>query len=227
VADDGRRRPVRDVAVVERRGVAEGRTGSLTVAYMDFAVHGILPELMMAVARKAPAIRINLTYMSTAQQRLALTEGRADMGILIGHVNNPNVDSRVVAEEPLSVALPDGHALAKRRTITLQQIAGLDIVLGTAAEWAAFREIVFDLYGREGLVPRIAHEASSAPALMGLVGRGIGISLYAGVPKLYQGGGVTFRPLKPSRRVPISVAWRRDANLPLVRQVLRMAGWEK
>lgn len=147
------------------------------------------------------------------------------MGILIGPVNNRNVESRVVAEEPLTEELPEGHGLASRRPITLQQIAGEAIVLERAAEWAAFREIVFDLYGRVGLVPRIAHEASSAPALMGLVGSGMGISLYAGSPKLYQGDGVVFRPLKPARRVPISVAWRRDANLPLVRQVLRMAGW--
>jgi DNA-binding transcriptional LysR family regulator len=209
------------------REVAAGRAGSLTLAYMDFAVHRLLPDFMSAVARHGPAIRVNLTYMSTAQQRIALTEGRADMGILIGGISNPNVDSIVVAEEPVVVALPDAHPLAGKRDIALRQVATERVVLGSVTDWAAFRDLIFDLYAEKGFVPPIAHEASSAAALMGLVAGNIGISFYAGVPRLYQGGGITFRPLRPKTLVPISVAWRKDAKLPLVRRVLKMAGWER
>ena len=39
---------------------------------MDFAVHQILPDMLAAVERANPNIRIELVYLSTSRQRSAL-----------------------------------------------------------------------------------------------------------------------------------------------------------
>lgn len=86
-----------------------------------------------------------------------------------------------------------------------------------------FWDILFKLYAHEGLSPKIAAEASSAAALMGLAAKGMGIVYYAGVPTLYQGGGLIFRPITPRTTIPISLVWRKGAKLPLMRQILKEA----
>jgi LysR family transcriptional regulator, benzoate and cis,cis-muconate-responsive activator of ben and cat genes len=214
-------------AVRAAQSTEKGESGTLTLAYMDFAVHALLPELLASVAKAGPGIGFQLIYMSTAQQRLALTEGKIDMGMMIGQMSNPLVDCLRIASERLTVVLPSGHRLAAKNSVKLADILGEPVLLGNEVEWSAFREIIFRLYAQQGANPRIGVEASSAAALFGLVTQGLGISFYAGVPKIYQSGSLVFRPLVPAETVPISLVWRKGPKLALVRQVLKVAGWSK
>ncbi len=204
-----------------------GEAGTLILAYMDFAVHVLLPDMLSSVASVGPGIGFHLTYMSTAQQRLALMEGKIDMGMMIGQMNNPFVESLRMADENIMVVMPSGHPLASKRIVKLTDLRNEPVLLGSETEWSAFREILFKLYAQQGVGPRIAFEASSAAALFGLVARGLGISFYGGVPKLYLGSGLIYRPLACTESVPISLVWRKGPKLPLVRQVLKMAGLSK
>jgi DNA-binding transcriptional LysR family regulator len=214
-------------AVRAAQSAEKGQSGALTLAYMDFAVHSLLPELLASVAKAGPGIGFQLIYMSTAQQRLALMESKIDMGMMIGQMNNPFVESLRIADKGLTVVLPSGHRLAAKRTLRLSDILNEPILLGSEAEWSVFRESIFGLYAQQGASPRIIVEASSAAALFGLVAKGMGISFYAGVPRMYQSSSLAFRPLKPVETVPISLVWRKGAKLALVRQVLKVAGWGK
>ncbi len=212
-------------AVRTAQNTARGMMGSLTLAYMDFAVHRLLPDMVAAARVAEPGIRIELTYMSTSQQRLALMEGKADMGIMIGRMSGLHVDMMVLSEEPVVVALPAGHRLARRRSIALKDLIDEPILLGSENEWSVFRDFVFALYAEEGASPRIVHEASSAAALFGLASKGLGVTFYAGVPKLYQGGGLVFRTLTSAKRLTISLVWRKGPKLPLIRRFLEASGF--
>jgi DNA-binding transcriptional LysR family regulator len=139
-------------------------------------------------------------------------------------MSNPYVDSILIKEEPLVVVLHERHRLASRRKISLSSIIDEPVLLGNEIDWSAFRSIIFSQYAEEGASPHIVLEASSAAALMGLAAKGLGIAFYAGMPKLYQGGGLVFHILTPERKVPISLVWRKGSKLPLVRQVLKLAG---
>jgi LysR family transcriptional regulator, benzoate and cis,cis-muconate-responsive activator of ben and cat genes len=208
-------------AVRTTQSAGMGTAGTLTLAYMDFAVHKLLPDLLSAVSKANPEIRIDLTYMSTSQQRFALMEGKADMGLMIGDMSNPYVDSIRVADVPLVVGLPVKHKLQSKRSVNFADIVHEPLLIGNEADWSAFRDILFRLYAQEGESPRIAIEASSAAALLGLAARGIGITFYAGIPLLYQGSGLVFRTITPMTTIPISLVWRKGPKLPLIRQVLR------
>lgn len=214
-------------AIRTTQAAERGTVGSLSLAYIDFAVHSLLPDMVSAVAAAAPDIRFELTYLSSAQQRLALLEGRIDMGILIGQANSPSVESLRMADETLVVALPGNHRLASKRNLSFADIRDEPVLFGNEQDWSAFRDILFRLYAQNGGSPRIVLEASSAAALFGLAAKGLGIAFYVGVPKLYQGCGLVFRPLAPEITIPISLAWRKGPKLTLTQQVLKLAGFRK
>jgi len=207
-------------AVRAAREADSGATGTLRLAYMDFAVHRLLPDMVAAAARHEPGIRPELVYMSTAQQRQALLEGRIDLGIIIGTMSAPSVETRLLAEEPLVVAMAADHPLAGRERVLPRDILAEPLLLGSEGEWSTFRDRVFSLYAEHDASPRIAQEASSAAALFGLVARGVGITLYAGDPAVYAHPRIAVRPLVGVRPLPVSAAWRRGPRLPLVRRFL-------
>ena len=207
-------------AVRAAREADSGATGTLRLAYMDFAVHRLLPDMVAAAARHEPGIRPELVYMSTAQQRQALLEGRIDLGIIIGTMSAPSVETRLLAEEPLVVAMAADHPLAGRERVLPRDILAEPLLLGSEGEWSTFRDRVFSLYAEHDASPRIAQEASSAAALFGLVARGVGITLYDGDPAVYAHPMIAVRPLVGVRPLPVSAAWRRGPRLPLVRRFL-------
>lgn len=207
-------------AVRAAREADSGATGTLRLAYMDFAVHRLLPDMVAAAALREPGIRAELVYMSTAQQRQALIEGRIDLGIIIGTMSAPSVETRLLAEEPLVVAMAADHPLAGHAQVAPRDILAEPLLLGSEGEWSTFRDRVFSLYAEHDASPRIAQEASSAAALFGLVARGVGITLYAGEPAVYAHPGIAVRPLAGVPPLSVSAAWRRGPRLPLVRRFL-------
>lgn len=106
--------------------------------------------------------------------------------------------------------------------MTISDVLSEKVLLGNETDWSAFRHIIFDLYAADGAVPQIIYEASSAAALMGLVAKSLGISFYAGMPRVYNGNGLVFRQLSSPRKVPIVLAWRKGAKQALVEHVLKL-----
>lgn len=118
--------------------------------------------------------------------------------------------------------LPTTHRLANRRKLAISDLLSERVLLGKKSDWSAFRHIIFNLYAINGAVPQITYEASSAAALMGLVTKGLGISFYAGLPRVYDGNGLVFRRLLSLHKVPIVLAWRKGAKQALVQHVLKL-----
>jgi DNA-binding transcriptional LysR family regulator len=210
-------------AVRNTRAAGMGTAGRLTLAYMDFAVHRLLPDLLSAVSKGSPDIHFDLTYMSSAQQKLALMDGAIDLGIMIGGMSNPFVESVRLADEPLVVAFAEKHKQNPKLSVAFSNLVREPLLIGNEADWSAFRDILFKLYAQEGTSPTIVAEASSAAALFGLAAKGMGITFYAGMPKLYQGSSLAFRTVTPRTTIPVSLVWRKGVKLPLVQQVLKDA----
>lgn len=208
-------------AVRSARDTARGTKGTLTLAYMDFAVHRLLPNLLAVHNVAEPDIRIQLTYMSTARQRLALIEGKIDLGILIGTMTGPQVESMLLSEEPIFVVMGINHRLAKKRSVAFKDFLDEPLLLGSDSEWSAFRDFIFALYAEHGASPKIRYEASSAAALLGMAAKGLGITFYAGLPTVYQGPDLVFRKLSGPKKLPISLVWRKGPKLPLIRRFLK------
>ena len=207
-------------AVTAARNAAQGRTGEITLAYMDFAVHRLVLQLLARLKARAPGICVTLSYMPTALQRNALIQNEIDAGLLIGPVSSPRIESRAVAEDPITVALPAAHPLCAKPVLSMCDLIGEPLVLGSPVEWSAFRAILFALYAKENAVPVIAQEASSAAALFGLVAAGLGLTFYAGEPSRYASADIAIRPLANAPLVPIVLAWNRDNKPELMAQLV-------
>ena len=210
-------------AVRNTQNAAMGISGRLTLAYMDFAVHEILPDMLAAVVKTSPNISIELVYMSTSRQRTALLDGEVDMGIIIGDMASPNVDTLRLADLPLVVGVAKSSRLAAKKKLALTDVLSEPILIGSAAEWSAFRDVIFTLFAEVGVTPNIIFEASSAVALLGLVAKGLGVTFYAGAAQLYKSADIVFVPITPKRTLPITLAWRKGPKLQLARQVLKLA----
>ncbi len=198
------------------RAAQAGRRGRLSVAYMDFATHRLLPAILPAFKAREPDVSVDLIYMATERQRVALLRGEIDIGLMIGPFDSPDVASLTLESQDLLLGLPHAHRLARRPALpTLAEAAAEPLVLGAMEGWSAFRAILGRAFEQVGAAPRVVQEASTLSAIFAMVGAGMGLTIHAGPPSRYDTSGLILRPFVDRLPVvPTVMSWRpglRDA----------------
>jgi DNA-binding transcriptional LysR family regulator len=177
------------------RAAEAGRQGRLTVAYMDFATHRLLPAILPAFKAREPGVTVDLVYLPTERQRVALLRGEIDIGLMIGPFDSPGIETLLLETSPLLLGLPAAHPLARRgNPPTLAEAAAEPMVLGAMEGWSAFRAILGRAFEQVGAAPRVVQEASTASAIFAMVQAGMGLTIHAGLPSRYDLSGLTLRP---------------------------------
>jgi DNA-binding transcriptional LysR family regulator len=197
--------------------------GRLRVSAPGHIMRHLLPGWLRRVERARPDILFELHE-----------SGRADLGPLRGGETDVLVDylpeipadicTQTVGEVVAAVALPTGHAAARRRRVRLRDLGELPFVAYEPGR--AHRTLQLQALTVAGISPRILAEAGSSDTLVALVAAGLGFSLIpvlAGSRPSFP--GVTLRPLlEPRAHFPISAAWRRSSTAnPVLRAALQLA----
>jgi DNA-binding transcriptional LysR family regulator len=213
------------LALLERAGnlgeatrrIARGQRAWLGIGFVPSTLYGALPEVLRRFRGSHPDVEVGLSELTTLQQIEALKAGRIDVGFGRLTLPDPRVAGEVVAEEPLVAALPSGHALARRRHVSLAVLAGEPLLLYPAKPRPSYADQVLAVFEARGLQPRIALEANELQTAIGLVTAGIGYALVPSSVQAMQREGVAYVPLRDKGVVsPVIMNRRADDASALV-----------
>jgi LysR family transcriptional regulator, hydrogen peroxide-inducible genes activator len=176
----------------------------------------LLPDLVRLAIERVPQMPLVLTENFTAKLLESLRSGELDCAIMAEPFPDAGLAIAPLYDEPFVAALPKSHALAKRKTLTAEELKSETmLLLGTGH---CFRDHVLEVcpeYARfssdaEGI--RKSFEGSSLETIKYMVASGMGVTVVPqlSVPKDVQlhVKYVRFAPPVPTRRVVL--AWRRS-----------------
>lgn len=210
------------------RIAAEGKTGRLRVAYMSFATTELMPQSVKAFARAYPDIALDLKYMRSNEQKLALSRGDVDVGFMLGPFENPQFEQVKLTNERLLAVIPMDHWLSTRPEVTLTELASCDFILGSLDWWDMFRRIVDDVFITAGHKLRITYEPSNTLGILGLVANGLGVTVFAESLRRFQPLGVMFKPIADcDTRICTVLCWNRANQSPALRNFVKVAAGRK
>lgn len=211
-------------SVSEARNVAEGRVGRVRVAYMAFAATELMPQAVARFEARNPEIALELGYMRTQGQKIAIANDEIDVGFMIGPYDNSECHSVLLASEPLYVVTPRGHSLLRKSRIEAEDIANVDLILGDMAQWGEFRYRLNDLFNQCGIALTPKLEASNTLALIGLVAAGLGVTIYPESLIGFLGRSVEVRPIVNSDfRSRTVLVWKRNNRSRAVLNFIKVA----
>lgn len=164
-------------AISSARLVAEGKTGTLRVAYMAFAATELMPRAVARFQQAHPHVDVRLRYIRTRGQKIALANDEIDIGYMIGPLDHPDYHTLTLLSEPLYLVAANDHPLLQHRKVKPAMLAAEQIILGDKQEWEEYRWRLDDMFSDEGIDLRIALEASNTLALIGLVAAGLGVTI--------------------------------------------------
>ena len=213
----------RDTIEAARR-IADGRAGILRVAYMAFAATELMPRSVARFRASHPYIDVQLQYIRTQGQKLALANDEIDVSFMIGPFDHPDYDHAPLLSEPLYVVMPLDHPLLAASSLQPEDLRDQPLVLGDEREWAEYRWRLNNMFAAEGIALRPALVASNTLALVGLVAAGVGVTIYPESLIGYLGGNVAARPiLHPVFRSQTILVWRRGNRSPALKQFIKSA----
>lgn len=204
-----------EAAVQAGRIAAEGKKGILRVGYMSFAAIDLMPRVVREFTRRYPDIELDLRYIRTQGQKIELSRNNIDLGFMLGPFRHPQIETLQMREEEYIAILPVEHRLSTRASVTLAEIASYPLVLGNMEQWETFRLMIGDLFTRAGHTIDTRYEASNALGILGLVGNGLGLSIYAESITRFQPRNIITKPISDcDARISTLLAWNRAYKTP-------------
>jgi DNA-binding transcriptional LysR family regulator len=196
-----------------------GEIGHLSVGVTG-GVNPILVETLRLLSRKHPGVRIELQYMSTGIQVEALREDRIDVGFLNVPLQEPTLVIERIKTEPLWLAVPKGHQLARLRRIPVNLLSGERIILFPRRATPGLHDTITSMCRDAGFNLNVVHEVDSIVGGLTLVSADLGIAFATpSVQRLWP--DIAFRPLHPTASIEQAVAYKRAAVSPVLETFLR------
>jgi DNA-binding transcriptional LysR family regulator len=151
------------------------------------AATSAVAEAIGAVRRSIPRLEVTVRVIDRAAVVVGVATGEFDLGLVDGvaaptdplRLSDVSTLSAVaVAEEPIAVALPAGHPLARRRGLRLEDLVD--------ARWIDAPEVgapLADLraaVGSDGMPASLRYEGTDTATLLALVAAGNGLAVLPG-----------------------------------------------
>lgn len=196
--------------------------GKLRVALIPTIGPYLLPTVSPRIRKAVPKLQLMLYEYQTGMLMDRLREGEIDLGILALGFETDEFESRVLYEEPFTVALPAAHPLAKKTSLKIEDLSGETLLL--LEDGHCLRDQALDVCGRVDVRETQDFRATSLETLRQMVAAGLGITL---LPELAtegpfaSGRSVAVRPFqKPVPRRTVGAIWRKSSTrLPAIEAV--------
>jgi len=208
---------VADAARVAKRA-ADGTIGVIQVGFVGSATFSILPGIFNAFRASYPEVELVLHAMNTSELRTTLIDRSIDVAFARPGIQDPEITSEVVQEEPLIVALSENDELAKGDSIALADLAARPFILYPRHPRPSFADTILQICRVEGFTPDIAQETLEIQTALSLVSVGAGVSLVPESTAEARLHGVAYRPLAGGDppHTQLSLAFRRDNRSAVV-----------
>jgi DNA-binding transcriptional LysR family regulator len=177
------------------------RSGRLRMASFPSAGATLMPQAIATFRARHPDVELSLAEGEPEDIAPRLRAGDIDLALVFefpGEARGLRSGLRTVElfKDPLHVAVPAGHALARKRSLTLQDLSGEAWVQTSAASPCARH--VMGLCLSRGFEPRVAFESDDYETVQGLVAAGVGVALIPRLALRRLRPGLVVRELAPA-----------------------------
>ncbi|MFC0581223.1 LysR substrate-binding domain-containing protein [Micrococcoides hystricis] len=196
--------------------VADGAQGVLRVGFTGAATYRHMPWMVEQARLHFPRLRLDIQgEMLTPQMEQGLLEHRFDVAVLRPPVHSQEIETMLIEEEELVVALPEESELAAKGTIDLADLATVNFV--AYPQGSAVHQVTLRACQEHGFVPNVVQRVRETSTMLALVAANVGVGLIPASTKHSVIRGMVLRPLRNPPRVDLSLAWLKSNTSPLVK----------
>jgi DNA-binding transcriptional LysR family regulator len=197
-----------DRAVAATRSAEAGESGELVIAYFGSVIFDVVTRLLGDFHRRYPHIELRVAPLAKDVQVDAIRDGLIHIGFARRYGDEPGLDLRHVADEPLYVALSDGHPFARHLSLRLRQLRREPLVLFPRGARPSYADGVLQTLSAEGIQPDVRLVADDLVSALVAVATGAGVAVVPRAASNLHLPGVRYVPLDDARVEYVTCAYR-------------------
>lgn len=179
------------------------RGGRLRIASFPSAGSTLIPQAVAAFRHLHPDVELSLGEGEPEEIAPRLRAGEFDLALLFEFPGEAQhfrgLAKTPLIHDPMWVALPVEHQLARKHNLALSDLHGEDWVQ-TSAHSACARHVV-SVCREAGFEPRVSFESDDYDTVQGLVAAGVGVALIPRLALSHRQPGLVVRKLAPENPV--------------------------
>lgn len=209
------------VKAVARQG-RDPLKGVLRLGIIHTLAPYLLPDLVGALRKAAPDMPLDVEENMTATLDRMLRSGELDAIVIALPYEGPGIETAPLYEEVFEVVAPARHALARRKSIAVEELDAGELLLLPVGH--CFRDQVLDACNEFSRPPEPGRQGNSLETLRSMVASGLGVTVLPATALTSRYANplvkaIEFSDPRPTRR--IALAWRRGFHrLPALEKLV-------
>jgi DNA-binding transcriptional LysR family regulator len=225
---DARRLLQETEAILARmRAIGAGRAGLLKIGFTSSAAaHAFTPRVLSECRRAFPDIELQIAEDHAAGLTEAVLAGRTHCAFLrVPVACPPGLSFVTLLREPVLVAVPAGHSLASRRSLSLADLRNQPLILVRQAGAPGLYANLLALCQDKGFDPHVAHEVARMGTALNLVAAGAGIAIVPASMRGVHAASVEYRELRGAKSLdaPLTLVYREQDCTGALRSFVQLA----
>lgn len=205
---------IEQIRAVARKNINPAE-GVLRLGIFPTLAPYLLPHVIPAIRKTFPGLTLQLAEEKTEEILKQLQQGTLDAGLLALPIEDDGLMVRVLFEEPFVLAVPAGHPLASRASVSTADLLGTELLL--LEEGHCMREHALEVCALSGASERVDFHATSMETLRQMVAADVGITLMpllAVKPPIAATSNMVIKPFRqPCPNRTIALVWRKTSAL--------------
>jgi DNA-binding transcriptional LysR family regulator len=201
----------------------------LNIGYVWGLFHSTVPQALQKFRALDPAIAVNLFDMSAAEQGKALGAGRLDVGFigLAFEAEAERLEKHCVGSTDFVIVLPENHPLARSRSIKLNALEDEVFLVISDEHFPGASQVMLHASADAGFKPRTLQVAERGHTILSLVAAGCGVALLPEPLSALPHTNVVFRRPSAAITADLFVAFRKNLDRTIRKNLLRSLGLQK
>ena len=209
------------------RRAGRGELGRLCIGTVPTGpLHPLMPSSVRQFRERYPDASVTLEESMRDELLQRLRDEQLDVAFMRSKPNDAEgLAVEILLTEPMVVALPRGHASAKRgakSSVAVRDLKDESFVVFARQQGPAFYDGLVAACQRAGFSPNIAQEAPRVTTALALVAAGMGLCVVPASMQNIALDGVVFRSIdeRDGLKAVLALGWRRNDASPAVRNYL-------
>ena len=224
--DEARAVLQRAAEAVKTAQAAAGEGGELHVGYAPTPTIQILPRALRAFQDVLPRVRVVLHDLSSEEMLAQLETRKLQLALTVKPSGQllRGLEYAELARYALCVAVAPRHRLARRKSISLAQLAPELMIAYNRDDYPDYHRQIAELFAPAGGLPRLAGEHDGITSLIADVETGRGFALVPNCLACMVGPRLKLIPLAPAGPpILVGALWKKADESELVRKFVALA----
>ncbi len=209
-------------AELHARGAQKGETGALHIGYVLTTANARLAAIIKAFRQNYPGVMPDLAQLSTGTQVAGLKNNSLDVGFVRPPVNAVELQTEVIGEEKMVLAVTSGDPLARKKRIAWADLDGRTMLTVHPTVSNYYYESFFAMCREHKVKMVIGPYAQDIHTTLWLVSTGLGVTPITQSAREFAATNLAFCDLPADGpTIQTLLAWRKNNVSPILANFLQ------